>query len=185
MDPVTLVGTRLVLTVPTSADIDTVAALCDDELLRDTLAALPWPYTRSDAESFVAEHVPAGWASGRELTWAIREGEGGALLGVISWRRDRGDIGFWLGAPARGRGLMVDAVRLVADFVFEELGAEWIGWEALVGNVASARVARAAGFAYTGERASEIAHRDGSHPRSWHAVLDKDDRDVHPEGWPL
>lgn len=116
MDPVTLVGQRLVLNAPTHDDAETVATLCDD------------------------------------VTWAIRERADGAMLGVISWRRERGDVGFWLGAPSRGHGLMI---------------------------------ARATGFAFTGERPFEIVHRDGSHPHSWHAVLDRDDRDVHPVGWPL
>ena len=184
MDPVVLRTERLVLTAPTLDDVDAITASCQDELMRDTLASLPWPYTRDDAEFFVREIVAAGWASGDSPVWGIRDADGGPHLGSIGWRRGLGDIGFWLDAASRGRGYMTEAVVAVCDWVFAEQGAERIGWEAVAGNAASARVAQAAGFRYTGERPLEVAFRDGSYPVGWHAVLERDDR-TPKEGWPL
>jgi len=184
MDPLVLHTERLVLSVPTLDDVDAITASCQDVLLRDTLASLPWPYTRDDALAFVGEIVPPGWASGDSPVWGIRETEGGPHLGSIGWRRERGDIGFWLDAGARGRGYMTEAVAAVCDWVFTEQGAERIGWEAVLGNVASARVARATGFRYTGDRPVELPFRDGTQPMGWHAVLERADRSVKP-GWPL
>lgn len=184
MDPVVLRTERLVLSVPTLGDVDAITASCQDELLRDMLASLPWPYTRDDAATFVSEIVPPGWESGDSPVWGIREADGGRHLGSIGWRRGLGDIGFWLDAGSRGHGYMTEAVVAVCDWVFSEQGAERIGWEAVRGNIASARVARAAGFRYTGERPVQLAFRDGSHPIGWHAELDRDDRALK-EGWPL
>lgn len=185
MDPVVLRTERLVLTVPTLDDVDAITASCQDVLLRDTLASLPWPYTRDDAASYVAEFVPAGWASGLSFTWAVRESVDGVHLGSIGWRRGAGDIGFWLDSGSRGRGYMTEAVLAVCDWVFDEQGVETIGWEAVSGNLASAGVARAAGFQYTGERPVEVVFRDGTRPMGWHGVLERDDREAPKPGWPL
>jgi len=174
-----------VLSVTDANDVDAIELLCQDELMRDMLASLPWPYTREHAEHFATQLVPEGWASGDSLTWSIRETDDGPHLGSIGWRRGLHDIGFWMGSPYRGRGYMTEAVGGVCDWVFAELGEERIAWEALVGNTASARVARAAGFRFDGERASDVCFRDGKRPAAWHAVLERtDDRAPH-DGWPL
>jgi len=185
MQPVVIRTERLVLSATTEADIDQIERLCQDELMRDMLASLPWPYTREHAEHFATQLVPAGWASADSLTWSIRTSDDGPHLGSIGWRRGLHDVGFWMGAPHRGHGYMTEAVRGVCAWVFAELGEERIGWEALVGNLASARVARAAGFRFDGEAASDVCFRDGSRPQAWHAHIDRSDDGTPHHGWPL
>ena len=64
----------------------------------------PWPYSVSDAEHFVSEYAPGGWASGEEATWALRSADGsGDILGMIGVRRELGDVGYWLGRRIEGR----------------------------------------------------------------------------------
>ncbi|MBN9139546.1 MAG: GNAT family N-acetyltransferase [Micrococcales bacterium] len=185
MKPVVLRSERLVLSRPTRNDIDAITESCQDETFPRTLASLPWPYTRADAAFYVTRIVSLGWLTGRTLTWGIRESEHGPHLGSIGWRRERGDIGFWLDARSRGRGYMTEAVRTVCEWVFSSLGQERIGWEAVAGNLASARVARSAGFRFDGERPVEVAFRDGSRPMGWHGHrLRADDGSAH-EGWPV
>jgi RimJ/RimL family protein N-acetyltransferase len=136
--------------------------------------------------------VSRWWEVHSEYTLGIRldehhgdpSGGSGALIGMIGWRA-RGDIGFWMGAEHRGRGYMVEALATMVEWVFVEHDPERIAWETLPGNLASARVARAAGFRYTGIAPVLVPARDGSHPDSWHAELRRDDdRDPKP-GWPL
>ncbi|AYF98290.1 GNAT family N-acetyltransferase [Protaetiibacter intestinalis] len=186
MEPVALRTERLVLSPARLDDVDHATALLQEPVMGTMLASLPWPYTREDSEFYIGRMVPAGWASGEALSWAIRESEDGPQLGDIGWRPPRGDVGFWLGAPSRGRGYMTEALRAVVDWVFETTPElDRIGWEAVAGNVASARVARAAGFRYDGERPVEVRFRDGSFPNGWHAHrLRSDDGSAH-EGWPL
>lgn len=176
---------RLVLSVPTPDDIETITRLCQDRAMVEALAALPWPYTRADAEHFVNVVIPGGWASGDSLTWAIREHDGGPHLGSIGWRRATHDIGFWMGASHRGNGYTTEAAREVCRWVFAELGEERIGWEAHVGNTASARIARALGFTFEGVRPSELCERDGVLPAAWHATLARDADGGPQPGWPL
>lgn len=175
---------HLWLDSPVLSDRVAVAEYCSDPLF-ERLMTLPWPYEQRHADFFLYRVVPGGWLSGDELTWALRESEGGPLLGIIGWRRELGDIGFWLGAPHRGRGLMTEAVVAVTDWLATELGLAEIAWECVVGNAASVSVARKAGFEFTGERPTELTFRDGTHPAAWHGVLRAAEPRVERPGWPV
>lgn len=180
MIPSSLVTERLVLDQPGSADVDAIAGFCTDPLFERYLTT-PWPYLRAHAVGFVETHVPQGWASGSEFTWALRAG--GAFAGVLGIRTARSDVGFWLGAPFRGHGYMAEALAAVATAWFDA-GFDELRWECLVGNLASASTARAVGFAYAGEAPADVPARDGSRPPAWHGTLRvADTRDRKP-GWP-
>ena len=186
MEQFDLRSSRLWLSPPTADDIGAIVRYCQDPLFEQFLTT-PWPYTHRDAVFFVDEVVAGRWTTGEEFTWGIRAPDG-ALLGMIGWRT-RGDVGYWLGEEHRGRGYMVEALTTVCDWVFADAGtgdgAEIVEWETSLGNLASARVARAAGFRYTGVAPHIVPERDGSHPDGWHAVLRReDDREVK-YGWPL
>jgi hypothetical protein len=56
-------------------------------------------------------------------------------------------------------------------------------WEAVIGNIASARVARKSGFRYSCIAPATAPGRDGTVPQSWHASLAPGIRSVH-HGWP-
>ena len=182
MTAVELRSPKLVLNSPTVADIDAVFEYCQDPVF-ERFMTLPWPYRRSDAEYFVNQHVLRGWETDTEYTWALRRHNNGPLLGVVGYRAERADLGFWLGAPHRGQGLMPEAVSAVADWLFGR-GLSALNWECVVGNFASLSVARKAGFTFVGERASLIADRTGAYPQAWHGTLLSEDlRDPKP-GWP-
>jgi RimJ/RimL family protein N-acetyltransferase len=185
MQPFALGTTRLRLDELGLDDAQAIFEYCQDRDFEKYLT-IPWPYRLTDAHYFITEHVPAGWSSGQELTWAIRASDG-TLLGMIGLRAKLGtfDIGFWLGSLHRGNGYMPEAVRAVLDWAFESGFASEVSWECIAGNLASAIVARKLGFTFGGVRPSVLAARDGSHPQSWHGVLRaSDDREVKP-GWPL
>src|SRR5690625_2104284 len=134
MEPFPLHDGDLVLSVPTSADVDRITELCQDpEVQRWT--TVPSPYTRAHAESFVADLVGPGWRHGSP-TWALRVGD--RLVGMVGLaERDHPghvEIGYWLGAEARGAGVMSRAVGLVLDAAFGTLGVERVEWRADVGN---------------------------------------------------
>ena len=184
MEPFPLAAGPLLLDQPTEADVDAITEYCQDPVFERFLT-LPSPYARRDAEFFVHDYVPRGWESGSEVTWALRDPDG-TFLGVIGVRASRAMVGFWLGAPHRGRGYMPLAVSAVADWVFESgfAGLSAIRWEAVVGNAASLAVARKAGFRYTGVEPAIVVRRDGSRPASWQAVLHATDDRTQKPGWP-
>ena len=182
MIPVVLRTERLVLDQPTERDIPLITEYCQDPLFERYLTT-PWPYTEEHSRGFVTEHVPEAWEDDREFTWAIRTEESGPLLGVIGHRSALSDVGFWLGAPHRGKGYMPEAVHAVVDWAFER-GAARVEWECLVGNTPSAAVARKCGFRYTGKAPASHPGRDGGRPEAWHGELLSGERRDVKEGWP-
>jgi RimJ/RimL family protein N-acetyltransferase len=170
--PVGLRTRRLVLDEPMPYDAEAVTRYCQDPLFEQYLTT-PWPYSRADADAFLGVHVPESWATGAELTWALRLAHGGRLLGVISVRSGEHEIGYWMGAEHRGAGYMSEAAIAVVDWA---LGggirhATSLRWRAIEGNVASAKVARAAGFRRVHPEDATLPTRDGrGRLPAWHAV---------------
>lgn len=130
-------------------DVEPLAALCQDpEISRWT--SVPESYSRDDARAYV-ESREAALQSGRSLDLAIAVPSDGPLLGSISllrlaWPDRRGEVGYWLGAPARGQGHATRATRLICAWGQRELGLERIELLAAAGNVRSQAVAERAGF---------------------------------------
>ena len=71
-----------------------------------------------------------------------------------------GSIGYWIGAPYAGRGLMTDAVRAVTHFAFASVRLNRLEAACLPSNAASARVLAKAGFRLEG-RARQYLKIDG------------------------
>jgi RimJ/RimL family protein N-acetyltransferase len=134
-----------------SADIDAlVIALQDPEIPRWTL--VPSPYTRDDARAFL-RFVNRGRAAGSRLALAIVDAAderallGSVALNPIDWTQRAADVGYWVAAPARGRGVATRAVELIAGHAFGTLGLERLELRAQEANRASQAVAARAGFA--------------------------------------
>ncbi len=130
-------------------DLEPLAELCQDpEISRWT--GVPAVYGREDARSFI-ESSETSLHAGRSLDLAIAEPGGGPLLGSISlmrftWPDRRGEVGYWLGAPARGHGHATRATRLICGWGLRELGLERIELFAATANLRSQAVAERAGF---------------------------------------
>lgn len=165
------------------SDVDNIALHCAEPVFENFMTT-PWPYEREHAEYFVSEFVPQGWASGTEWTWAIRGGSR-EMMGAIGVRLSSGMVGYWLGAPHRGQGVMAEALTAIIDAVFQRSDRREVGWECIVGNVASLRVAQGVGFRFTGERPGIIPGRDGVLSTSWTGMLGQDDDRVPQPGWPI
>lgn len=136
-------------------DAAAIARACTDpQIIRWT--EVPAPYTLTDAREFVATN------GGEDHVWAI---DAGGLVGVIALRNIRAsmpgpicEVGYWVAAWARGRGLATAALSGIRDEA-EASGFERIDWHTLTGNQASVRVARKAGFVIEGLRRRAIVHR--------------------------
>jgi RimJ/RimL family protein N-acetyltransferase len=124
------------------------AMLQDDAILRWT--RVPAPYDESDGIEFVARGE-AERARGEGINLAVLDRDGRELLGSISlrissWADRRGQLGYLVGAHARGRGVGPRAVRLVTGWGFDELELERVEILVHPDNAPSQRVAEKAGF---------------------------------------
>ncbi len=134
------------------------------------------PWREDDAENLYkyasAPEVgpPAGWAphtsveNSREIiktvlsapeTYAVCLKEDGKAIGSIGLHRadlaeldDEYELGYWIGKPFWGQGLIPEASREMLRHAFEELGMNriWCGY--YDGNVKSRRVQEKLGFVY-------------------------------------
>ena len=126
------------------------------EYARDPEVGPPagWPPHQSVDES---REVIQTVFSGREC-YAICLKEDGRAIGAIELmlngntrmtdRDDECELGFWLGKPFWGRGIMPEAVKEMLRHAFEDCGMRkvWIGY--YEGNTKSKRVQEKCGFRY-------------------------------------
>src|SRR6202012_3851813 len=101
---------------------------------------VPVSYGEADARFYLRQRDEATLA-GVTAPFAIADAATEDLLGSISlmrfaWRHARGEVGYWLGRPARGRGHATRAVKLICAWGFDALGLERIDLLAATGNPA-------------------------------------------------
>jgi len=89
--------------------------------------------------------------AGASAPFAIVATDTGELLGSVAILRIerhqlRGEVGYWLGAAARGQGHATRAVHSVCDWALTALKLQRITLLAATANTTSQRVAERAGF---------------------------------------
>ncbi|MGH2474009.1 MAG: prolyl aminopeptidase, partial [Candidatus Limnocylindrales bacterium] len=138
-----------------------------------------------EAATLVIEHITKRWRSFEAdghptgVAFAIVDaasGEPVGMCGIDNWSSTAvAQFGYWLAAPARGRGLATRAVTLMTTWLFG-LGAARVFLTIQSENIASAAVARRAGFTFEGTL------RD--YGVWWEQRKDVDVFAVLPDEWP-
>lgn len=111
---------------------------------------IPHPYPPNGAIQFVEEVTLPRRAAGTQYSFVMVEDD--EVVGHISLKhvdRERGEaeVGYWVGRPYWGRGYASEALRLVLDVAFGEVGLERVYAHVLTHNPASGRVLEKLGFA--------------------------------------
>jgi ribosomal-protein-alanine N-acetyltransferase len=107
----------------------------------------PHPYTEVDARAWIA-HCEA--RTGDPLSFAL-DWQGEAIGGLGLEPQDdiyrlTAAVGYWLGEPFWGRGLMSHAVRALSDYAFASFDLQRLQAAVFEWNVGSARVLEKAGY---------------------------------------
>ena len=140
------------------ADLETLQSYANNRKiwlnLRDVF---PHPYTIEDARWWI-EHTSQ---ENPERSFAIASAEepigGIGLIFGDDVHRWVAELGYWLGEPYWGRGIMTGAVSLMTEYAFKKLPLNRIYAEPFANNLASIRVLEKAGFQREGTlRASVI-----------------------------
>ncbi len=132
-------------------DAPRFAELCNDETLARNTSRIPHPYSLQEAEQFV-RRSEAEFLSGQESRFAVcLDGEIVACTGVMPNSDKSFELGYWVGALYRGKGIAGTAAKAILQFAFEKLGAELITAGHFTDNPASGRVLEKLGFRPTGE----------------------------------
>ncbi len=127
-------------------DAPRLAELANNEKIAVNLRdGFPHPYTPEDAEKFIEMAL-----SKPDQIFAIEyQGEYVGNIGVhlkSDVYRLGAEIGYFLGEPYWGKGIMTKAVKLVCDYAFRELGIIRIDTGVFDFNPASMRVLEKCGF---------------------------------------
>jgi RimJ/RimL family protein N-acetyltransferase len=151
----TIRGVRVALAPLRARDADELVGLLDDPLVRDSLGVADVDGLRRRFAAWESRRAPGGdelW-----FNWAVRADAGGHALGWVqaTVRGTTASVAYALLPVARGRGAASDAVRAMLEWLRTELGVAEFTASIASDNVASARVARAAGFEPTGERIAD------------------------------
>jgi RimJ/RimL family protein N-acetyltransferase len=125
-------------------------------------ASFPSPYTRSDAESWIANVVVE--ETSRHFAIEV-DGTVAGGIGIQPRSREHAGcalFGYWLGVPFWGRGIATDAARTVIPFAFGTLGVRRLEATVFEPNAASVRVLEKAGFRFEGRMRQSYVERDGT-----------------------
>ena len=152
---------RLTLRAPKLEDAKQVAALANDKRIAENTRRIPHPYSRADAEDFIAS---ANAKRGDINFLILRNGAPIGGCGIATPDDGIPDIGYWLGVKFWGQGYGTEAVRAIIDFAFTELGHDELQGGARVTNPASRRILEKCGFQWTGVGLCRIQALNSSAP---------------------
>jgi RimJ/RimL family protein N-acetyltransferase len=177
---------RVTLRAHRPDDVEGAFEQCTDPVSQ-RWTTVPVPYSRSDAEQFVTEVVPAGWGAGR---WAFAveapDDDGRSrFCGTVELRDEgnrRAEVAYGAHPWARGRGIMLRALTLLLDWGFTAQGRRTVIWWANTGNWASRRTAWRLGFSCDGTVERWLPQR-GDLLDGWVGVLHADDERAPRHDW--
>ena len=161
---------RLVLRAVVASDAQAVARLAADPDVAGRTARMPHPYTLADAQAWV-DRVRVG-PDVHEIVRAIARRADNAFLGAIGIipGAGGGELGYWLGKPFWGQGIVSDAVWRIVRFAFEDLSFSELRASVFPDNPASSRVLEKAGFTFVGEGTVDAPARGGRRATHSYAI---------------
>ncbi|GEP05661.1 GNAT family N-acetyltransferase [Methylobacterium oxalidis] len=156
---------RLWLRWPCAADAEAIVALAGDRAVSEMTARIPYPLDRTSVDGFI---VKARWGNteGRSIVMGIApRSRPQSLIGIVAIEPDPGaagpHLGYWLGAPHWGNGLVTEAVAAMVEAYFAYTPGQVLTSAARVENVASRRVLQKCGFAHEGRALAPFPARGG------------------------
>jgi RimJ/RimL family protein N-acetyltransferase len=142
--PSVLATPRLKLRPLAFEDAPRIAMFASDAAVARMTARLPHPYSEQDARAFIASAAAAH-------SWAVVHANG--VIGVVGLD-DRGaaglELGYWLGKPFWGRGIVTEAAGAVIIASLRACSTRAVTACHFEDNPASGRVLEKLGFQATG-----------------------------------
>ena len=134
-----------------AADAPSLARHADDRGVAENLRdRFPHPYSLEDALAYI-EHAAARPV--QTSFGIVVDGEAIGTIGLVLGEdisRRSAEVGYWIGRPYWGRGIVVEALRAVTRYGFERLDLARIFAVPFVRTTRSARVLEKAGYVLEG-----------------------------------
>jgi RimJ/RimL family protein N-acetyltransferase len=158
---------RLWLRWPRAADAPAIQRLAGEAAVAEMTARIPHPYPDGAAEAFILA-ARATNMEGDALTLALTKKRGsGEAVGCIGLERDaqgRLTLGYWLGKPYWGKGLMSEAAKGLTQLVFQVTDEPGLFAAARGDNPGSRRVLEKLSFVQVGSVLIDAPARGGAAP---------------------
>jgi len=140
-----LVTRRLTLRPPSRLDAEDIALWLSNFNVARNLTRVPFPYSRTDAEDWIAGLANAPGA----LVYTIHRER---LIGVVSIEGTgpEPELGYWLAERSHGNGYMTEAARVLIGHAFATRNIGAVRSAVFVDNKGSQRVQEKLGFAIAG-----------------------------------
>ena len=151
------------------------------ESITEVSAWLPWchpAYLPEEATTYI-ESTRQAWAQGTHFNFGVFSAQDGGHLGGVSVnhlvRQNRmANVGYWVRTGATKRGVAARAVRLAAQFAFEDLGLTRIEIAAIPENLASRRVAEKVGARLEVIARNRIVMHGQAYPAAVYSLVPSD-----------
>ncbi|PSV01272.1 GNAT family N-acetyltransferase [Photobacterium leiognathi] len=156
----TIESQRLILRPFTLTDAERVANLLSDQRISDMTANIPYPYSVSDAHTWIQRHSNM-FLSGTGIVYAIVLKQTMEVIGTVSFPKIEngvGVLGYWLGVPFWGNGYATEASSLLVSYMKEHRGLRQLQVTHLADNARSRSVIKKLGVTYKG---NQINHMQG------------------------
>ena len=110
------------------------------------------PYTKENYQDFVKsyEKIKNGLSNDKQFIIDVN-GEAVGVIGLMIKNKSKshvGTFGYWLGEKYWGQGIVPEAIKMLVDYAFNELGLLKLKIDFLEDNLNSRRVAEKNGFTY-------------------------------------
>jgi RimJ/RimL family protein N-acetyltransferase len=152
---------RLTLRLVRMEDAAGLYALFNNWNVLQWLGPPPWPFTREDMDRYLAKWAPQSRDHGEYRVIRLH----GEIVGGIAWTLDpkgpghegaplptgRPNLGYWLGEPFWGQGIMSEAATALVAAIFSAMAVPAIASGVFNGNEASLRIQQKLGFVVIGE----------------------------------
>jgi ribosomal-protein-alanine N-acetyltransferase len=129
------------------SDVQRLVSLANNEKVsRYLVYTFPYPYTREDAEWWIATGSKRNGAITRVIEYQ------GLFVGSVGitpqsgWRDHLAEIGYWLGEEYWGKGIATAALRQMTEFGFSSRNFRKLCAPVLAANIASMRVLEKCGY---------------------------------------
>jgi RimJ/RimL family protein N-acetyltransferase len=177
---------RLWLRWPNVRDAAAIERLASEKDVAEMTATIPHPYPAGEAEARVFRmRKDNATGQGWRLALAFKD-RPGELIGIIGVNNqgDAAELGYWLGRPFWGAGLMTEAVGAVLDALVTYADFDSFEAAARVINPASARVLTKLGFRHEGSAMRPAPARGGPVPVDCFRLTRAawEERDLRPAG---
>ncbi|MGH6610426.1 MAG: GNAT family N-acetyltransferase [Burkholderiaceae bacterium] len=143
---------------------------------------MPWCHADYSADDVTRWFQTADqmWTNQTAFPMLIKSRLDGALLGgtglhdVLLYGKREAELGYWVRAGARGRGVASTAIRAIAAFAFNELKLVRATMRIRLDNQSSRRAAERAGASFEGVMRHGIVHGEARFDAAQYSLLPAD-----------